>query len=711
MLRKNRSLTSTLSLALLVALVPAAAEAQSASNSPQAIIVQVGGGATAAADFGSVHADGGTATQILNFTIDAGTTIGSINFLTSGMPYKYFVDAGTTTCLVQTYADTTNCVVSVKFQPIFSGSHSGAVTIADGSGTVLATAYLHGQSTGPQLAFGHAPTAAFGTGFTDPAALAVDPKANVFVADSSAGTLTKVDVNGVKTVLDDALVTPTAIALDGAGNIYVADTTALKVYKEFPAGGRVDFAPLVLHPTGVAVDPAGNVYIADGLLGTISKVTPAGILTKLTLNVLTSPGPMALDAAGNLYVVCSGNRIIKITRTGAETTFATGLSSANGIAVDAAGSVYVSDLNNARPVIYRYSPARVKSTLLMPATTMSTATGGLAVHLDSNIFYGVGGTGTAGSVQLLSRLDSTPITFPTTTPGGSADTKDGPLGEPILNVGNATYVLSAVTYPEDFVAGGTGHLCTSTTKLAPSGSCTFTAIFQPLPVNTARTLTEMVILVGNDLNIPSHREQITFTGARSLPKLTPTLTLSAPATTTADAPTLITAQLVTTGAAPTGTINFFAGSTRLGTAPAAATVTRFFRIPVGTTSLTATYSGDSTYLGVTSPADPITVSATKATPTVSLTSSVNPVTSGSSTMLTAVVSESISGVVPTGTVNFYHDGSLKGTATLNGTGSASISFVGPATSSTTTYDLNAVYSGDSAYATATSNTVLEVINK
>ena len=437
-----------------------------------AIVVQLGGGATAAVDFGSVLANGGTATEALNFTIDAGTTVGSINFLTSGIQNKYYVDGGATTCLEQTYADATDCVVSVKFQPLFTGAHSGAVTLGDGSGSVLATAYLHGQSTGPQLAFGPAPTAAFGTGYTDPVALAVDPKANVFVADSSAGTLTRIDTSGFKTVIDSSLTTPVAIALDGAGNIFVADTGALKVYKETQAGVRTNFAPLVLHPAGVAVDPAGNVYIDDGLLGTIAKVTPGGAVTTLTLNVLTSPGPMALDASGNLYVITGGTAIIKITPAGTETSFATGLSSANGIAVDAAGSVYVSDLSSSRPVIYRYSAAGVKSTLLAPATTLSTATGGLAIHLDSNVFYGVGGTGATGTVQVLSRLNSTPLTFPTVTPGGTTDTTDGPLGESILNVGNTTYTLSAITYPKDFPASGTGgHDCTSSTSLAPSASC------------------------------------------------------------------------------------------------------------------------------------------------------------------------------------------------------------------------------------------------
>ena len=144
-------------------------------------------------------------------------------------------------------------------------------------------------------------------------------------------------------------------------------------------------------------------------------------------------------------------------------------------------------------------------------------------------------------------------------------------------------------------------------RLLPPLRASFTANFAPNSVGSARTLSEMLILVGNDLNIPVHREQITFIGDRALPKLTPSLTLTAPASTSASAPTFITAHLATTGATPGGSINFFAGSTRLGTAVAAATVTRAFRIPAGTTSLTASYSGDITYTGATSNTVSITV--------------------------------------------------------------------------------------------------------
>jgi sugar lactone lactonase YvrE len=154
---------------------------------------------------------------------------------------------------------------------------------------------------------------------------------------------------------------PTGVAVDGLGNLYVADinnqrvleyntplnpssgesgagdATADTVFgqggsftsKKCNLGGRS--ANSLCGPTAVAADNAGNVYIEDGtnsrvleyntplasgttaeqVFGTCGGFTSSEC-TGVSASSLTSPSGVAADAAGNLYVVDSGdNRVLE----------------------------------------------------------------------------------------------------------------------------------------------------------------------------------------------------------------------------------------------------------------------------------------------------------------------------------------------------------------------------------------------------------------
>ena len=105
-------------------------------------------------------------------------------------------------------------------------------------------------------------------------------------------------------------------------------------------------------PYGVAVDGAGNLYVVDTQNSTILKITPGGVVTTLagTAGVSGSadgtggagrfnePTGVAVDGAGNVYVADTGNFTIrKITSGGVVTTLA-GTAGASGSA-DGTGSV------------------------------------------------------------------------------------------------------------------------------------------------------------------------------------------------------------------------------------------------------------------------------------------------------------------------------------------------------------------------------------
>ncbi len=179
------------------------------------------------------------------------------------------------------------------------------------------------------------------------------------------------------------------------------------------------------NPNGVASDSAGNVYAADTGSHTIRRITPAGVVSTVaglsgqsgsadgngTAARFNSPGGIAIDTAGNLYVADTGNsRVRKIAPSGAVSTFA-GMVAGNrdgpaadcteepmvppaappkplcprftspwSLATDAAGNVYVADIaaNNIRKI----TPAAVVTTL---ASGFNVPTG-VGVDAEDNVY-------------------------------------------------------------------------------------------------------------------------------------------------------------------------------------------------------------------------------------------------------------------------------------------------------------------------------------
>jgi uncharacterized protein (TIGR03437 family) len=117
---------------------------------------------------------------------------------------------------------------------------------------------------------------------------------------------------------------------------------------------------LLEFPAAVAADKAGNIYIADGNLNGIRKVTTDGTIT--TISGIYAAG-LTVDSAGNIYAVDGFDAAYKIAPSGALSLIAGGtfgssgdggqataaaLNSPGGIALDAAGNIYIADTNNCK---------------------------------------------------------------------------------------------------------------------------------------------------------------------------------------------------------------------------------------------------------------------------------------------------------------------------------------------------------------------------
>lgn len=159
------------------------------------------------------------------------------------------------------------------------------------------------------------------------------------------------------------LSTPSGLVADGQGNVYIADTTAHRVR-------RVD-------ATGTITTVAGRGVPCNPQSG-----FPCGDRGPATLAFLNAPTALAQDGAGNLYIADTGANLVRKVLAGPDGTIGTGsqrtittvagggnnnlfpgsspddgtttlatkatLNAPRGIAVDAGGNIHIADTGNAR---------------------------------------------------------------------------------------------------------------------------------------------------------------------------------------------------------------------------------------------------------------------------------------------------------------------------------------------------------------------------
>lgn len=512
-------------------------------------------GTAASTNFGSQPVGSASASRALSFSVAAGTSVGSVAVLTTGVAKLDFANVTGTTCTAQLYSMASTCVVDVTFTPLAAGLRLGAVVFfskANNAGVILGSTAIYGVGAGAQIVMGAGTVSAVDrtmhgvVGLSDPQSLTLDAAGNLFILDAMSdptsyrmvkvpaggGTPTAVDpsVNG------EPLYLPSCVAIDGAGNVYIGDFERRVV--EVPAGGgaATAIAPVVNnialdYPSGLAVDGSGDLFIADFINNRVLEVPAGGgaaIAIDPTVNgySLSDPHGLAVDGAGDLFIADLGNdRIVKVPVSGAVTVISPianniGLRNPEDVAVDAAGDLFVADNINHRVV---EAQAGGTTALAIDPTMYEAGVGEVyAVKVDGagNLFLVQGGLASGSNlVEEVEQSQTLALSFATPTAIGSVDVADGVQSVQLTNIGNLAVTLTTIKFPADFIeASGSTNECTNAKILSPGQGCEMLIEFSP--VNSG-SLSESITVNETAANGATSIQSITLSGeAEELSTLT-----------------------------------------------------------------------------------------------------------------------------------------------------------------------------------------------
>jgi DNA-binding beta-propeller fold protein YncE len=604
---------------------------------------------------------GASTSGSVTFTFGSAVTLHQIQALTQGATGQEFTVASGGSCAAgSSYgpSGTTTCTVNVTFTPAHPGTRNGAVTLSDASNNVVATAYLQGFSTGAQVA--------------------IAPASSLYTSTATAS----------------GIYSWGAVAVDGAGNLFAAENeinnnggSVISEMKPSVTGGTLSYSQTKVYSTGsdgtgtnssfdgVAVDGEGNLYfivnnqlyllprLADGTYPAYTAAVHLGSEcgNGITANCWVDPIGVAVDGAGSIYVADNDNNgsaaaIYKLTLTGgvysapvALPVPSGGYSELNGVAVDGAGNVYA--LNESPAAIYesKWSGTAYST----PAAITVDGSTSFLNNPESIAADGLGNVYVAdygwGVIQL--------------SPNGSGYSQ-------------VTLANPSASSQVAVDASGSVYLTSFSSLTVYSATTPAALSFGSLPVDGAPgSQSVKVVSTGN-----AALDLTSLSFPADFPSFASDTTCSA-------------SSVLTQGQSCSLYIEF---------APTVASL-----------SATQPLAEDVTITSNATPATvtiPISGTAVKPTPQVTLVDSANPIVTGTSATLTATMStpEGSSGLaMPTGTVSFSAGSTTLCSAVALQSGVATCATT-PSTAGT--FTVQAAYSGDSLYLTNTASVTVSVVN-
>ncbi len=222
-----------------------------------------------------------------------------------------------------------------------TGAGPSGITI-DSAGNIYTANYT--ASTVTKITPGGTPTLSFGTTGTNPYGITIDSAGNIYTANSNGNSVTKITSAGVSGFFGTTGASPNGITIDSAGNIYTTNSAATTVTKITAAGvSTLSFGTTGTQPIAITIDSAGNIYTANSSANTVTKITPAGVSSTLGTPGLYPLG-ITIDSAGNIYTAnYNSNTVTKITPAGDSSTLGTTGTQPQGITIDSAGVIYTAN--------------------------------------------------------------------------------------------------------------------------------------------------------------------------------------------------------------------------------------------------------------------------------------------------------------------------------------------------------------------------------
>ncbi len=485
----------------------------------------------ATANFGTVNV-GSSTSLTLSFTFTSGGTIKAPAVLTQGATGLDFTDKGTGSCTTNgtshSYNSGDTCTVNVTFTPKFSGNRYGAAGLLNSSGAVIASDYIYGTGSGPQLAFLSGTQSTVGTSLITPQDVTADGVGNTYISSTGSNTVFKVTSGGVQTTVPisgltpAALSNPAALAIDGAGNLYIADYSNSRVVKVPWNGTAYGTASTVLNglstPNGVAVDGNGNVYIANESALQVLKVPWTGTTygSPVVVENTNRVSGVAVDGSLNVYAAYYyAGTVVKIPWNGSSygtpVNIGSGWTSPFHLSVDENGNVYVADSSADKVSVVPWNGSSYGTQYVVA----NAANNGLGSPTDVSV-------DAAGDVfiadqsnnRIVKLSDSAPpsVSFKTTTTIGNLDTTDGAQTVTLQNIGNVALTFTPIsglptgttknpyfggTVPASYSLNSVGSTAcplltsstTTTQSLGIGANCTLPISFTPTATSNAATLT------------------------------------------------------------------------------------------------------------------------------------------------------------------------------------------------------------------------------
>jgi hypothetical protein len=243
-------------------------------------------------------------------------------------------------------------------------------------------------------------TVSLSSALEDAKGIAADSAGNLYFADTGDSRVIKAPAGtGTVTILASSLSSPQSVAVDSAGNVYYVEGNG-HVTQIAAAGGALTQITGVTFGNAVAVDTYGNVYIADTGTDCLVKV-PAGTSagSDSFCDLLSAVNGLAVDKFGNIFVTTPSGTLAEYGATGGASVrfLGSGFDLPVSIAVDGAGNVYLVDFTLNQIDIVAPGAVDIGQANVCPASGTQTTPCSQSLTLNFNV---LGGRQSLSSVEV-----------------------------------------------------------------------------------------------------------------------------------------------------------------------------------------------------------------------------------------------------------------------------------------------------------------------